>query len=40
MACSRAEEDLAIVIYTQSPQIVKKRVLAEEWFLENEKEII
>ena len=40
VACSRAEEDLAIVIYTQSPQIVKKRVLAEEWFLENEIEII
>ena len=40
VACSRAEEDLAIVIYTQSPQTVKKRVLAEEWFLENEIEII
>lgn len=40
VACSRAEEDLAIVIYTENPQVVKTTVLNVGWFLEKEVEII
>lgn len=36
VACSRAEKSLAIVAYTQAPDIVKNHVLAEGWFKEEE----
>lgn len=39
VACSRAEKSLAIVAYTQAPDVVKSHVLAEGWF-EDEEVII
>lgn len=36
VACSRAEESLAIVAYTDSPEIVKKNAIDYGWFTENE----
>ncbi|MCW3091752.1 MAG: hypothetical protein JWP81_2821 [Ferruginibacter sp.] len=40
VACSRAEESLAIVAYTDNSDIVKKNALAFGWFSEEEIEII
>lgn len=34
--CSRAEESLAIVAYTESPDIVRDFVISEDWFSEEE----
>ncbi len=36
VTCSRAEESLAVVIYTKNPKEVKKSILANEWFEEEE----
>ncbi|MBN2572333.1 MAG: ATP-dependent helicase [Ignavibacteriales bacterium] len=36
VTCSRAEESLAIVAYTNEPEKVKNYVLSEDWFAENE----
>lgn len=36
VACSRAEESLAVIAYTNDTQKVKKHVLEHEWFLEEE----
>lgn len=36
VTCSRAEESLAIVAYTNEPEKVKKGVLHQKWFLEEE----
>ncbi len=36
VACSRAEESLAIVAYSDSPEIVTKNALQFGWFEENE----
>jgi len=36
VACSRAKESLAIVAYTDSPEIVKKNAIDYGWFSENE----
>lgn len=36
VACSRAKESLAIVAYTDSPEIVKKNAINYGWFNENE----
>lgn len=40
VTCSRAEKGLAIVLYSSKPETVKNHVLKEEWFKENEVEII
>lgn len=40
VACSRAKKSLAIVLYSSKPKAVKEHVLIEEWFEENEIEII
>lgn len=36
VACSRAEDSLAIVAYTDSPDLLKKNVIKNEWFAEGE----
>lgn len=36
VACSRAKESLAIVAYTDFPELVKKNAINYEWFTENE----
>lgn len=36
VACSRAKESLAIIAYTDSPEIVKKNAIDYGWFTENE----
>ncbi len=36
VTCSRAEKSLAVVAYTQNPESLKKHVLQEEWFSEDE----
>lgn len=36
VACSRAEKSLAIVAYTQKPELVRKYVLSEGWFEDEE----
>ena len=36
VACSRAEESLAVIAYTNDTQKVKRHVLEHEWFLEEE----
>ncbi|UUZ75635.1 hypothetical protein LP414_28655 [Polaromonas sp. P1(28)-13] len=36
VTCSRAEESLAIVAYSENPAAVKAMVLKEKWFDENE----
>ena len=36
VACSRAKESLAIVAYTDFPELVKKNAISYEWFTENE----
>lgn len=36
VTCSRAEESLAIVTYTNEPEKIKSHVLSEGWFEENE----
>ena len=36
VACSRAKESLAIVTYTDSPEIVKNNAIEYGWFTENE----
>lgn len=38
--CSRAEESLAVVAYSNNPELVKKHVIDEGWFEESEIEII
>ncbi|ANY67113.1 Fis family transcriptional regulator [Paenibacillus sp. BIHB 4019] len=40
VTCSRAEKSLAIVAYTAEPEKVKKHVLQEGWFGEDEIEIL
>lgn len=40
VACSRAKESLAIVAYTDFPELVKKNAIKYEWFLEREIIII
>ena len=36
VACSRAEESLAIIAYTNNPQLVKNHALNKGWFAESE----
>lgn len=36
VACSRARESLAIVAYTDDPEIIKQNVLALKWFSKDE----
>ena len=36
VACSRAEESLAIVAYTNNPEAIKNFALSQNWFEENE----
>lgn len=40
VTCSRAEESLAVVAYSSSPEEVKEHVLAQGWFEENEIVVI
>lgn len=40
VACSRAEESLAIVVYTDFPKLIKSGVIKKRWFKESEVEII
>lgn len=40
VACSRAEESLAVVVYTNFPEIIKDGVIKKGWFKESEIEII
>jgi DNA helicase-2/ATP-dependent DNA helicase PcrA len=40
VACSRAKESLAIVAYTDEPEILKKNVIDYQWFSEDEVEVI
>ncbi|MNJ65484.1 hypothetical protein D3C77_614990 [compost metagenome] len=39
VTCSRATESLAIVAYTEKPEAVKRHVIGEGWFEENEVEV-
>lgn len=39
VACSRAINSLAIVVYSENPELVKTNVIKEGWFDENEIEI-
>lgn len=39
VTCSRAEESLAVVVYTDNPSAVKAHVLKKEWFLEGEIDV-
>lgn len=32
VTCTRAEKSLALVAYSQAPQILKERVMAKGWF--------
>lgn len=38
VTCSRAEKSLAIIAYTANPDALRKKVLTEEWFIEDEIE--
>ncbi|MFB9110031.1 UvrD-helicase domain-containing protein [Flavobacterium gyeonganense] len=40
VACSRAKKSLAIVVYSDTPQIVKQNAVLYKWFSESEIEII
>ncbi len=40
VACSRAKESLALVSYTDFPEELKKNVIRNEWFSEDEVEVI
>jgi DNA helicase-2/ATP-dependent DNA helicase PcrA len=40
VACSRAKESLAIIAYTDYPEIVKKNAIDYGWFNENEIKMI
>lgn len=40
VACSRAEESLAIIAYSDDPDLVKTNAMAYGWFAENEIEIL
>tara|TARA_R110002049_G_scaffold113040_2_gene263054 strand:- start:21230 stop:23116 length:1887 start_codon:yes stop_codon:yes gene_type:complete len=40
VACSRAEESLAIIAYSDNPNLVKTNAMAYGWFAENEIEIL
>lgn len=40
VTCSRAENSLAIIAYSEKPELVKKHVLNEGWFEDSEVEII
>ncbi|MCF2873820.1 MULTISPECIES: UvrD-helicase domain-containing protein [unclassified Tenacibaculum] len=40
VACSRAQNSLAIVVYTDSPKLIRESVIKKEWFVDNEIEII
>lgn len=39
VACSRAQESLAIVAYTDNPAAIKSKVIGNGWFKENEIEV-
>lgn len=40
VACTRAENSLAVVAYTENEELVKATALSNGWFLENEIYII
>ena len=40
VTCSRTQESLAVVVYTQNPDKVKKFVINEDWFFEEEIELL
>ena len=40
VACSRAEESLAIIAYTDNPSLIKTNAIANGWFKETEIEVL
>lgn len=40
VACSRAEKSLAIIAYTSNPESVKATLLANDWFEDEEIEVV
>lgn len=40
VTCSRAEKSLAIVAYSENPQMLKQNVIANRWFEEDEIELV
>lgn len=38
--CSRAEESLAVLCYNAAPEVARREVLRQKWFLEDEIEIL
>src|SRR4030042_4594329 len=40
VTCSRTEKSLAIIVYSSNPEKVRDHVLTEDWFENNEVEIL
>jgi len=40
VACTRAEKSLAVVAYTENPDLVKRTAMHNDWFMENEVRIL
>lgn len=40
VTCSRAEQSLAVVVYTPQPEVDKQRVIEAGWFETEETEIL
>ncbi|NVJ92353.1 MAG: ATP-dependent helicase [Methylocystaceae bacterium] len=40
VTCSRAKEDLAIITYTDTPDLLKQNAIAQKWFSEDEIHIL
>lgn len=36
VACTRAQKSLAIIAYTENPDVVKKTAIENKWFIEEE----
>ena len=40
VTCSRAEESLAIVVYTAEPELARQRVIDAGWFKDEEVKVL
>lgn len=40
VTCSRAKDDLAVIIYTDNPDLLKQNAIAQKWFSEDEIHIL
>lgn len=40
VTCTRAKESLALVVYTNSPELLKENVITNKWFVEDEISIL